>query len=73
MGNEIENEKDGVGKTENEPFYKSLFKTMKLLYGKSLFDEDEEEEEEDYNVSVYQVLPYPPNTKDPKDFFIQRT
>jgi preprotein translocase subunit SecA len=33
----------------------------------------EEEEEACYNVAVYAILPYPPNTKDPKDFFIQRT
>jgi hypothetical protein len=33
---------------------------------------DDDETEENYNVSVYRMLPYPPNTKDVKDFFIQR-
>ena len=34
--------------------------------------EEEEEIQEYYNVSVYRVLPYPLNTKDEKDFFIQK-
>lgn len=33
----------------------------------------EDELESLYNVAVYQVLPYPPNTKDVKDSFVQRT
>jgi hypothetical protein len=49
---------------------------MRLFTPKSLLDEEEDTEEyseQDYNVCVYQILPYPPNTKEPKDFFIQRT
>jgi len=34
--------------------------------------DQEEEIQEYYNVSVYRVLPYPPNTKDVKDFFVQK-
>jgi hypothetical protein len=34
---------------------------------------DEEDIGSYYNVGVYRVLPYPPNTKDAKDFFVQRT
>ena len=34
--------------------------------------DQEEEIQEYYNVSVYRMLPYPPNTKDVKDFFVQR-
>jgi hypothetical protein len=35
--------------------------------------DEEEEIGSYYNVCVYRVLPYPPNTKDTKDFFVQRT
>ena len=42
-----------------------LMKRIKII-------DQEEEIEEYYNVYVYQVLPYPPNTKDAKDFFVQR-
>jgi hypothetical protein len=31
-----------------------------------------EQEKEEYNIAVYRVLPYPPYTKDVKDFFIDR-
>jgi len=34
---------------------------------------DEEELEAYYNVAVYQVLPYPPKTKDVNDSYVQRT
>ena len=34
--------------------------------------DQEEEIQEYYKVSVYRMLPYPPNTKDVKDFFVQR-
>jgi len=61
---------------EVEAFLKRLSKTMKLLTPKLLLGDEEDAEEyseEDYNVCVYQILPYPPNTKDVKDSFIQRT
>ncbi len=48
--------------------YKDLFGLIKRKKSK----EEEEEIQEYYNVSVYRVLPYPPNTKDEKDFFIQK-
>lgn len=34
---------------------------------------DEELEESYYGIGVYKILPYPPNTKDPRDFFIRKT
>lgn len=50
---------------------------MKLYTSNVLMENDQEDtegySEVDYNVCVYHILPYPPNTKDPKDFFIQRT
>jgi len=45
---------------------------LKLLKGKKS-EEEEEELVEYYNVGVYRILPYPPNTKETKDFFIQKT
>lgn len=48
-----------------------LFDEHPSLWKKKKMDEDEIESY--YNVSVYRVLPYPPNTKDVKDFFAQRT
>lgn len=58
--------------------YFMIFKIMEhhadliqLMKRKKIIDQ-EEEMEEYYNVSVYRVLPYPPNTKDVKDFFVQR-
>jgi len=46
---------------------------IKWLKKKKKSIDEEEEIQSHYNVSVYQVLPYPPNTKDAKDFFVQRT
>ena len=66
-------EKDEADKTENEPYFKTLFKTLQFLSGQKNLDEEEEDTDENYNVCVYQILPYPPNTKDIKDSFIQRT
>jgi hypothetical protein len=66
-------EKDEADKKENEPYFKTFFKTFKFLYRIKNLDEEEEDTDENYNVSVYQILPYPPNTKDVKDSFIQRT
>jgi hypothetical protein len=65
-----------VDERETEEFFKRLSKTMKLFRPKLFLDEEEDTEEyseENYNICVYQILPYPPNTKDPKDFFIQKT
>jgi hypothetical protein len=46
---------------------------LKRLKGKKSEEEEEEQLEEYYNVCVYRMLPYPPNTKEVKDFFVQRT
>jgi hypothetical protein len=67
---------ENVDEKEAEAFFKRLSKTMKLFTPKFLLGEEEDAEEyseEDYNVGLYQILPYPPNTKDVKDSFIQRT
>jgi hypothetical protein len=47
--------------------------SLKLLKRKKSKEEEEEQLEEYYNVCVYRILPYPPNTKQTKDFFVQRT
>jgi hypothetical protein len=58
--------------------YFMIFKAMERLGDPLNFlkrkkrKDEEEEEEQYYNVSVYRVLPYPPHTKDVKDFFVQR-
>jgi len=58
--------------------YFMIFKAMERLgdplnFLKRKKRKDEEEEiQEYYNVCVYRVLPYPPHTKDEKDFFVQR-
>jgi hypothetical protein len=71
-----------IGETffdENESEDDSLLVNMMRLFGEQLkwrkkkkTINQEEELGYYYNVSVYQVLPYPPNTKDVKDFFVQR-
>jgi hypothetical protein len=59
--------------------YFMIFKAMERLgdplnFLKRKKKKDEEQEvEQYYNVSVYRMLPYPPHTKDEKDFFIQKT
>jgi len=58
--------------------YFLIFKAMERLDDllsrmmKKKRNDQEEEIQEYYNVSVYRVLPYPPNTKDEKDFFVQK-
>ncbi|PNX48787.1 MAG: hypothetical protein BV459_01580 [Thermoplasmata archaeon M11B2D] len=56
-----------------EEFFKKMRRkrTLSSLFG--LFEDVEDEDEESYNVSVYKVLPYPPNTKDVNESFVQRT
>ena len=71
-----------IGETffdENESEDDSLLVNMMRLFGEQLkwrkkkkTIDQEEEIGYYYNVSVYQVLPYPPNTKEVKDFFVQR-
>ncbi len=57
-----------------EEFRKKVQRTLQMISGMIIkIVEEEEEEQACYNVAVYTILPYPPNTKDPKDFFIQRT
>jgi hypothetical protein len=76
MGNTTKMIMEKTDEKEVEEFFNRLRKTMRLFTPKSLLDEEEDTEEyseQDYNVCVYQILPYPPNTKEPKDFFIQRT
>ena len=67
--------------SDEEIWWKDFSSILKIM---ELFDDEiglvkrkkrkdqEEEEEQYYNVSVYRVLPYPPHTKDVKDFFVQR-
>ena len=50
-----------------------LDEQIKWLKKKKKNINEEEEIQSSYNVSVYRVLPYPPNTKDTKDFFVQRS
>jgi hypothetical protein len=45
----------------------------KTLLSLAWLEEEEEEMKQYYNVAVYKVLPYPPQTKDVKDFFMQKT
>ena len=76
MGNTTKMIMEKTDEKEVEEFFNRLRKTMRLFTPKSLLDEEEDTEEyseQEYNVCVYQILPYPPNTKEPKDFFIQRT
>ncbi len=62
------------GQENPEEFRKKVHRTIQMISGMiTKIIEKEEEEEACYNVAVYAILPYPPNTKDPKDFFIQRT
>jgi hypothetical protein len=69
----VQLEEDGAEKKKIEGHLKNLTRTLTFLYKiKSLDEEDEEKDEESYNIGVYRVLPYPPNTKDAKDFFVQR-
>jgi hypothetical protein len=77
MGTATKMMMEKVDEREGEAFFKRLMKMMKSFTPKLLLEDEEEDtekySEEDYNICVYQMLPYPPNTKDPKDFFIQRT
>ena len=69
-------EKEETDKTEDKLFWTNLFHLPILRFSKSIFDifnDSEEDTTEDYNVAVYKILPYPPNTKDVTDSFIQRT
>jgi hypothetical protein len=59
-------------------YFSSILKIMELfddetgLLKRKKKKDQEEEIQEYYNVTVYRILPYPPNTKDVKDFFVQR-
>lgn len=65
-----EKEKERGDKEEGNPLYPlKYWKTLLLLAGL----DEEEEQQDDYNVGVYKILPYPPHTKDPNEFFIERT
>ncbi len=65
-------EKKELEKQAAERLNKGTLLFLRSTY-KKIIDDLEAEEKEQYNVCMYQVRPYPPNTKDPKDFFIQRT
>jgi hypothetical protein len=54
----------------DENAFPQLWERLKLRRRKKKKAENEEEVAEQYNVSVYQVLPYPPHTRNVKDFFI---
>jgi hypothetical protein len=67
----------GYKEKKGEEYFR-VFKMMehfdgliKIMMRKKITDEEEEIEEQ-YNVGVYRELPYPPNTKDKKDFFVQK-
>jgi len=74
-------EEESSENIDEEKEWKNLSSILKIM---EIFDDEmglvkrkkrkdqEEEIQEYYNVSVYRVLPYPPNTKDEKDFFVQR-
>jgi hypothetical protein len=64
-------EKDEMDKQARERLENGTLKTLRFCYKRLI--EELEEIEECYNVSIYQVPQYPPNTKEAKDFFIQRT
>jgi hypothetical protein len=57
---------------EDENVFQQLWKRLKLLRRRKKKAENEEDDAEQYNVSVYQILPYPPHTRNIKDFFIQK-
>jgi hypothetical protein len=59
-------------KAGDEDVFQQMWRRLKLLRRKKIRDESEEDAGEYYNVSVYRILPYPPSTKNVKDFFIQR-
>ncbi|MBN1860005.1 MAG: hypothetical protein JW840_00935 [Candidatus Thermoplasmatota archaeon] len=54
------------------PYFVRLF-SEESKWRKKKKKSDADVEESYYNISVYKILPYPPNTKDPKEFFIQKT
>jgi hypothetical protein len=77
MGKETKKNKKKAEEKRIEAALDKLHLMLKLFTSNVLMENDQEDTEEysetDYNVCVYQILPYPPNTKDPKEFFIQRT
>ncbi|MBP1662294.1 MAG: hypothetical protein H6P94_543 [Thermoplasmatales archaeon] len=77
MGKETKKNKKKAEEKRTEATLDKLHLMMKLFTSNVLLENDQEDTEEysevDYNVCVYQILPYPTNTKDPKEFFIQQT
>ncbi len=77
MGKVTKNKKKKDEEKKTDASLDKLRLLMKLFTSNVLMQKDDEEteeySEEDYNVCVYQILPYPPHTKDHKEFFIQRT
>jgi len=55
---------------EGDPSFVGVWQLSKRLKKKKM---NLEEEMEYYNIDVYKMLPYPPHTKELKDFFILRT
>ena len=52
--------------------YLRVFDYQIKLRKKKKSNEQKDEIESYYNVSIYRVLPYPPNSKDVKDSFIHK-
>ncbi len=64
-------EKDEMDKQARERLENGTLKSLRSWY--KILIEELEQIEEYYNITIYQVHSYPPNTKEAKDFFIQRT
>lgn len=72
MGIAEKKEKKELDKQAAERLNNGTLFYLRSVY-KKILEDLEGEEKENYNVGMYQVGPYPPNTKNLKDFFIQRT
>jgi hypothetical protein len=72
MGKRKKKEKKQLDAQALQRLNNGTLKDLRFFY-KKLLEDLEAEEKETYNVCLYQLRPYPPNTKDIKDFFIQRT
>lgn len=71
-GKEVEEIKT-IETEEIGDFFKKMKRKLNLSSFINPFEEEEDELGEAYNVYVYKVLPYPPNTKEVNDFFVQKT
>jgi hypothetical protein len=72
MGKRNKKEKKQIDPQALQRLNNGTLKDLRHFY-KKLIEDLEAEEKETYNVCLYEVRPYPPGTKNFKDFFIQRT